>query len=304
MPSKSLPHGKENFILMERFDLREAMPTQPRQSILCPNCRKLISAGEPRCPYCGISRPGSGWKRAFSSGFLRGAEPLIAWIIYANVGMYLLSLVLNPSAIHMTLSPFAMLSPSSESLLLLGATGTFPVFQYGRWWTLISAGYLHGSLLHIVFNMLAFRFLASIVEEEYGSHRMFALFALGGLVGYVVSLFAGVRLTIGASASVCSLMGAVLYYGKSRGGMHGQVLYKQVSGWALGMFLFGLLVPGINNWAHGGGIVSGIGLGALLGYREKTRENLFHKVLGVGCMLITAAVLLWAVLSGTVLRLL
>jgi rhomboid protease GluP len=278
------------------------MQTQPRQSILCPNCRKLVGAGEARCPYCGISRPGSGWKRAFSSGFLRGTDQFVAWIIYANVGMYLLSLVLRPSAVHITLSPFAMLSPSSESLFLLGATGTIPVFQAGRWWTLISAGYLHGSLLHIVFNMLAFRFLASIVQEEYGTYRMFALFALGGLIGYGVSLFAGVRFTIGASASVCSLMGAVLYYGKSRGGMHGQILYKQVSGWALGMFLFGFLVPGINNWAHGGGILAGIGLGAFLGYHEKIRENLFHKTLGLGCMLISTAVLLWAVLSGFILR--
>jgi rhomboid protease GluP len=279
------------------------MQTQRRQSILCPNCRKLVSAGEARCPYCGISRPGSGWKRVFSSRILRGTDRFVAWIIYANVGMYLLSLVLRPSAIHITLSPFAMLSPSSESLFLLGATGTIPVFQAGRWWTLISAGYLHGSLLHIVFNMLAFRFLASIVQEEYGTYRMFAVFALGGLIGYVVSLFAGVRLTIGASASVCGLMGAVLYYGRSRGGIHGQALYKQVGGWALGIFLFGLLVPGINNWAHGGGILAGIGLGAFLGYHEKIRENLFHKVLGLGCVAVTAAVLVWAVLSGFLLRL-
>lgn len=280
------------------------MQPQRRQSILCPNCNKLIGTGEARCPYCGISRPGSGWKRALNSGFFRGIDQVLVWIIYANAAMYLLSLALRPSAIHVTLSPFGMLSPSSETLILLGATGTFPVFHLGRWWTLISAGYLHGSLLHIVFNMLAFRFLASIVQEEYGSYRMFAVFALGGLVGYAVSLLAGVRLTIGASASVCSLMGAVLYYGKSRGGVHGQALYKQVSGWAVGMFLFGILVPGINNWAHLGGILGGIGLGALLGYGEKSPENLFHKTLGVGCMLISAAVLIWAVVSGFLLTLL
>ena len=280
------------------------MQLQRRQSFLCPNCKKLISAGEDRCPHCGISRPGSLWKRAFSPSLFRGADRFIAWIIYANIGMYLLSLLLRPSSIHITMSPFAMLSPSNESLFLLGATGTIPVFHAGRWWTLISAGSLHAGLLHIVFNMLAFRFLASIVEEEYGTYRMFILFALGGAIGYVVSLLAGVRFTIGASASVCSLMGAVLYYGRSRGGAHGQALYKQVGGWALGIFLFGLLVPGINNWAHGGGLLAGIGLGAFLGYREKIRENLFHKVLGAGCMLITAAVLLWAVVSGFLLPIL
>jgi rhomboid protease GluP len=280
------------------------MSTQRRQSFLCPNCRKLISAGEDRCPYCGISRPGAAWKRALSPGFLGGTGQFITWIIYVNAGMYLLSLLLRPTSIHITLSPFAMLSPSSESLLLLGATGTIPVLNAGRWWTLISANYLHGSLLHIVFNMVAFRFLASIVQEEYGISRMFAIFALGGLVGYIVSLLAGVRLTLGASASICSLMGAVLYYGRSRGGVHGQALYRQVGAWALGIFLFGLLVPGINNWAHGGGLAAGIGLGAFLGYREKFRETLSHKVLGAGCMVITAGVLLWAVVSGLLLKVL
>ena len=304
MPSKRLLHREESYILKDGYDERRlAMQPQRRQSILCPNCNKLISSGEARCPHCGISRPGSRLKRVFSPRFLRSGDQMIAWIIYANAAMYLLSLALRPAAVQITMSPFGMLSPSSESLILLGATGTFPVFHLGRWWTLVSAGYLHGSLLHIVFNMLAFRFLASIVQEDYGSYRMFAIFALGGLLGYVVSLFAGVRLTIGASASVCSLMGAVLYYGKSRGGAHGQTLYKQVSGWAVGIFLFGILVPGINNWAHGAGIAAGIGFGALLGYREKVRESLFHKTLGVGCMLVTAAVLIWAAASGFLIAL-
>jgi rhomboid protease GluP len=78
--------------------------------------------------------------------------------------------------------------------------------------------------------------------------------------------------------------------------------HKQVGGWAIGIFLFGLLVPGINNWAHGGGILAGAALGALLVYGERVRENLFHRVLGIGCMLITAAVLIWAQISGILLQ--
>jgi rhomboid protease GluP len=280
------------------------MSSQKRKSILCPNCRKLISVDEARCPYCGTYRPGALWKRALDLRVMRGTDQLVQWIIFINVGMYILSLVLRPSSIHLTLSPFSLLSPSSESLFLLGATGTIPVLQMDRWWTLVSANYLHGSVLHILFNMLAFRQLASVVCEEYGVNRMFAIYTLGGVAGYLVSVLAGVRLTIGASAAVCSLIGAILYYGKSRGGIHGQTLYKQVGGWALGIFLLGFLVPGINNWAHGGGILAGVALGTFLGYREKVRENLFHKVLGVGCMLITAAVLTFAMISGILLRLL
>jgi len=278
------------------------MQSRRRPSILCPNCRKLISINDSKCPYCGISRPGSWWKRAFSSRQLGDTEQLVRWIIYTNAGMYLLSLLLKPSAIHLTLSPFAMLSPSGQSLLLLGGTGTIPVFQLHRWWTLIAASYLHGSLLHILFNMIAFAQLAPLALEEYGAYRTFAIYTVSGVFGYIVSCFAGVAFTIGASASVCGLIGALLYFGKSRGGAYGQQIYRQIGAWTLGIFLFGFLATGINNWAHGGGIIAGIGLGALLGYRDKIRENLAHRVLGLACMMITAAVLVWALASGVFLR--
>ena len=274
------------------------MPGQRRKSILCPSCRKLINVDEARCPYCGTSRPGALWKRALDLRVMRGTDQLIHWVIIVNVGMYILSLVLSPSSIRFTMNPFSALAPSIQSLSLLGATGTIPVLQADRWWTLVSATYLHGGVLHILFNMLAFRQLAPVVREEYGVNRMFTIYTLGGAAGYLFSVLVGVTLTIGASAAVCSLIGAILYYGKSRGGIRGQTLYRQVGAWAIGIFLFGFLVPGINNWAHGGGILAGAGLGAFLGYEEKVREKLFHKVLGVGCMVVTAAVLAWSLVSG------
>ena len=65
--------------------------------------------------------------------------------------------------------------------------------------------------------------------------------------------------------------------------------------WVVFLFIFGFVVPGINNWGHGGGILAGIGLGFLLGYQEKRRENLFHKMLAGTCALVTLLVLGWAV---------
>jgi len=95
-------------------------------------------------------------------------------------------------------------------------------------------------------------------------------------------------------------MGALLYYGKSRGGVYGHIIYKQISGWVLGIFLYGFFLPGINNWGHGGGILAGLLLGFLLGYREKHRENRFHKALFVLCGMTTVGVLIWAILSALV----
>jgi rhomboid protease GluP len=100
--------------------------------------------------------------------------------------------------------------------------------------------------------------------------------------------------TIGASAAVCSLIGALLFYGKSRGGSYGSSVYREISGWVISLFVFGLIFPGINNWGHGGGIVGGIILGAILGYNERRRENSVDQAAALICGLATIGVLGWA----------
>ena len=297
------------------------MANQQRRSILCPNCGKLISVDEPHCPYCGLKHPGSRlrsnvWTRGFKDPAL-----LIRSIIYINVGMYVLSLILKPAGTGLSMNPLTFLAPDSSSILLLGATGTVPIDNFysvlrsigampialdylPRWWTLLSANYLHGGILHIFFNMVALRQLAPFIIREYGTYRMVTIYTAGGIIGFIVSYLAGVMFTIGASAAVCSLIGATLYYGLRRGGAYGQAVYRQVGGWALGLFLFGFMVPGINNWGHGGGMLGGILLGFVLGYHEKARERFSHKAIAGICAVLTVAVLGWAVTTGLYYRIL
>ena len=278
------------------------MTHDQRRSILCPNCKKLISSDEPRCPHCGIARPGSRLKNNLFTRLFVSTEQIIKAIVFVNVGMYIISLLLGPWSSGFSLNPLSLLSPSNRSLLLLGATGTLPIDRLHRWWTLISANYLHGSLLHILFNMIALRQIAPLVIREFGPHRMVILYLLTGIIGFLVSYLAGVGLTIGASAAVCGLIGASLYYGKSRGGIYGHTIYRQIGAWALGIFIFGLLVPSVNNWGHGGGMVAGAMLGFVLGYEEKRREGLFHRILAGLCVAATVLILLWAIGSGVYFR--
>lgn len=278
------------------------MHNSEKRSILCPNCRKLISADEPVCPYCGVTRPGSWGKKTLSDLMHLGPDNIIRTIIYTNVVLFVISIMLNPLSLGLSANPLTLLSPSDNSLLLLGATGTIPVDRFHRWWSLVSANYLHGGILHIFFNMMALRQLGPLVLREYGFSRMVALYTLSGVIGFWVSYLAGIPFTIGASASICGLIGAILYYGKSRGGIYGEAIFKQVTGWVVGLFLFGIMVPGINNWGHGGGIVGGAVLGFLLGYQEKRTESLFHRTLAGLCILLTIVVLAWAILSALYYR--
>jgi len=278
------------------------MKNNQKNSILCPNCRRLISADEPSCPYCGIIRPGSRMKNNALSRISADGDRLIRLIIYTNIAMYIITLLFSPGFRHFSLNPLSMLSPSDRSLVLLGATGTIPIDRLHRWWSLIAANYLHGGILHIFFNMAALRQIAPLINREYGPYRMFAIYTIGGVTGFAASYVAGVSLTIGASAAVCALIGAALYYGKSRGGLYGQAIYRQIGGWAIGLFVFGFIIPGINNWGHGGGILGGVLIGFLLGYNEKTKERFHHRIIAGICMAATLITLGWAVISGCYFR--
>lgn len=270
--------------------------------MLCPQCRKLISIDEPACPYCGISSPGSWWRKTTAASYYLRPDQIIRSLIIANIVLFALSALLSPSRIGMSVNPFSFLSPSSEILLLLGATGTIPIDQFHHWWSLLSAGYLHGGILHIFFNMMVLYQIAPFILQEYGLNRMLIIYTLGSIAGFYVSYLAGVPFTIGASAGLFAMIGAILYYAKSRGGAYGQMILRSIGGWVIGLFIFGFIVPGINNWAHGGGLAGGIALAFWLGYEEKTRETWFHRTLANGCVAATLIILTWTVVSALYYR--
>lgn len=269
-----------------------------QRAILCPRCRRLVGSEETVCSWCGTSRSASWWQFLNWSRSAMDGEWLLKALITANVLYFALSLLLSVSVGR----PGGFLSPGQGSLMLLGATGTYPLDYYGRYWTLISASYLHGGILHLIFNLMALKQIAPSVSGEYGSSRMFTIYTLGGVIGYLVSYLAGVPFTIGASAAVCALIGSLLYYGKSRGGVYGSTVYREVSGWVISLFIFGLIFPGINNWGHGGGILGGIIVSAVIGYNERRRENNFDHVLALICGVATLGVLGWAVMTAYFFR--
>lgn len=258
--------------------------------ITCPDCGRSTDARYSSCLWCGAALPSRGRVIEVLRG--GGSNLLIHGIIAVNVLYYLVSLLLSRDA-GFGGGFLDFLSPDQNSLLLLGATGTVPVLEMGRLGTLISANYLHGGLLHILFNMMALRQIGPWVSAEFGASRMFVIFTASGVAGYLASCFAGVPFTIGASASVCGLIGALFYFGKSRGGSYGAAVSREVSGWLISLVVFGLIMPGINNWGHGGGIVGGALAAMMLGYSERRPQGVLHHLLALFCLVLTLAVLAW-----------
>src|SRR5437762_3081056 len=178
------------------------------------------------------------WGFAAPLRALFGRHSFTNVVTVACIALYVASLLLDPRAATSARGPFDAFSPSTGALLALGAAGTYP-WSLGHWWTILTGIYLHGGVLHILFNVLWIRQLGPAVEEIYGPARLVVIFTVSGVAGFVVSNSLGVPFTIGASGSIFGLLGAIVAYGRKRGGVFGRMVLQQYGQWAPIVFNLG-----------------------------------------------------------------
>jgi rhomboid protease GluP len=232
-------------------------------------------------------------------------------VIGGSVALFIATLLIDPEGIQMG-GLLTLGSPSMKALFLFGASGQIPVFQLGRWWTLLSAGWLHGGILHILFNLSVVRSFAPATAELYGPGRMIIIYTVSSITGFLFSSsvyeilpwiplgrllgilgLGGAPLTLGASAPIFGLLGALLYYGHRTGS---RVIRQQMLGYALGFAVFGLVMRGIDNQAHLGGFVGGYLTARFLD--PLTPERGDHLLLAVICIAATALSIIVSIVAG------
>lgn len=255
-------------------------------AILCPRCGRLTHPDAAKCLVCGLQRPGR-WQWAGRLGRLWRTGSFTGLVTVACVALYVVSLIIEPAAALHPRGPFDLFSPSGRALDWLGMTGAF-AWQQGRWWTLLTAIYLHGSLLHILFNVLWIRQLGPAVEELYGPARLVIIFTVSGALGFVVSNFVSAYPTVGASGAIFGLLGAMVAYGRRRGGTFGAMVLRQYGQWALVLFILGFFMAGVNNLAHAGGFVGGFGAGLVLSFSDRRQESPLERLLATALIAVTA----------------
>jgi rhomboid protease GluP len=268
-------------------------------SILCPSCGRLTNADAAECLVCGRRRPGMwGFAGPWRTVFRRRSFADVVTVVC--IVLYVASLIFDPVAALRPRGMFDIFAPSNQALFVLGATGAIP-WEMGRWWTLLTAIYLHGSLLHILFNVMWIRQLGPAVEEIYGPARLVVIFTVAGVVGFIASNLLGHPFTIGASGSIFGLLGAMVAFGQKRGGTYGAMVLRQYGQWALMLFILGFLMPGVNNTAHAGGFIGGFASGLVLSLAERRAETSLDHVMASGCIALTLgafALALWTAFAG------
>jgi rhomboid protease GluP len=262
-------------------------------SVVCPSCGSLVGVRDDKCYTCGRSNPGL-W--GFGPALRRlGADfGFTQVVIGACVILWAATLLMSGSAIGGGGGILSALSPSSTVLILFGASGAYPVFGLGRWWTVLSAGWLHAGLLHIGMNMYWLYQMGPALTELFGSARTVIIYTAGGVAGFALSsiagayfpnipLLGGAQLTIGASAPLFGMIGALYHYGRS-GNSAARHMALSIT---IQTLIFGVLVPGIDNYAHLGGFAGGYVTSAFL--NPLSRERGDHMIIAAVCLVASAA---------------
>jgi rhomboid protease GluP len=139
----------------------------------------------------------------------------------------------------------------------------------GEAWRLITPLFLHAGLWHLFINMYSLYALGPAVERLFGWRRMLTVYLLSGAVGVETSLAFNTANSLGASGAIFGLLGALgafLYIHRASLGRSGEIHLRQIVIVALINLALGLM-PGIDNWAHLGGLASGVGMTFLIGPR-------------------------------------
>jgi rhomboid protease GluP len=269
---------------------------QKTGSVVCASCGTLVGVNDEQCYGCGRRNPGL-WGFGPALRRLGANFAFIPMIVYGCSALYTISLLLTVKngGDVMGGGMFSILAPNRGAVLLLGVSGAVPVFGLGMWWTILSAGWLHGSALHILFNMMAMRQIGPATEEIYGVSRTVIIYVVSSACGFLLSSVAGAVMpplpiiggasyTLGASAAIFGLVGALMYYGRRSGS---SLMTSQLTSWVMSMVIFGVVVPGIDNYAHAGGFAGGYLLAMWLDPLKPERVN--HMIVALICLGATVA---------------
>lgn len=153
-------------------------------------------------------------------------------------------------------------STNFDVLILFGAKVN-PLIEAGQYWRLLTSVFLHIGFTHLLFNTYALFILGKFTEGMFGHVRFLILFIFSGLSGSTLSYLMSPHLSAGASGAIFGLLGAVVVYGWNNHFIRNSGLMTNLL-IILGINLvLGMIIPGLDNNAHLGGLIGGATLGLI-----------------------------------------
>jgi rhomboid protease GluP len=255
---------------------------------MCPHCRAFVPSHERVCPYCETEMGPRAVDRREPAGFVAERLPHARFtttiILLVNFGLY--------AALTLATMRAGNADPwniDGRTLFEFGAKYRTAIVL-GQWWRLVTAGFLHGGLFHILMNSWVLFDLGGLVEQTYGASRMIVIYFLATVGGFFLSTYWSAALSVGASAGIFGLIGAMIALGLRYRTPLGSAIRSFYMRWAIYGLALGLL-PGlrVDNAAHIGGLLVGLGAGYLAGLPEgNARRETLWRLAAAGAVLVTA----------------
>jgi membrane associated rhomboid family serine protease len=248
---------------------------------ICADCANFGPVGI-RCPdHASVRRAGPATRfkprpvrRAPGVALATGNAPVTKVLIALNLAVYLVTVV-QGSGLN---------NPGGNLYIRWLLYG--PLVAHGGWYRLVTSMFLHGFVLHIVFNMVALYFIGVPVEQYLGRVRFIGLYFVSGLAGSAGALLqAPLSPTVGASGAIFGILGAMMIIEwQITGRLAGQAMT-----WIVINFVISFSFSGISWGGHVGGLVGGILIA--LGYAHwRDRGRAQYGQLGLGGVLVLIAV--------------
>ena len=159
-----------------------------------------------------------------------------------------------------------------------------PAIKSGELYRLFTGIFLHGNLLHLVFNCYALYILGMQLESFMGKVKYLIIYLFAGLTGALFSMiFSNYSASIGASGAIFGIMGAIVYFGYHYRVYLGNVIKSQIIPVIVLNLAIGFLSSGIDNFAHIGGLIGGflITMGLGIKYKSSTSQKINGWVLSI-----------------------
>lgn len=229
---------------------------------MCPNCRAFISAQDRVCPYCGVTLGARAAERRSGDaigGLIPQARFTTTMILLVNTALYVAMMLYSYRSGNTSIADL-----DGRTLFAFGAKLREAIFQYGQWWRLLTAGFLHGGLIHIAMNSWVLFDLGAQVEEMYGTSRYLFIYFAATVGGFYASCLWSGGLSVGSSAGIFGLIGAMIALGMRHQSALGSAIRGLYVRWAIYGLIFGLLpFFAVDNAAHIGGLAAGFVVGYL-----------------------------------------
>jgi rhomboid protease GluP len=231
---------------------------------MCPNCRAFITTDDKTCPYCDVQLGARVVDKRSPAdalgGFIPHANFTTVVILLINTGLFVATLV-RSSRVTGGMS----MDVDLRTLREFGSKWSEAI-SAGQWWRLVTAGFLHGGLLHILMNSWVLFDVGAQVEEAYGTSRYLVIYFAATVAGFLGSFYWSTNDSIGASAGIFGLIGAMIAMGLRDRSAYGAAVRGLYIRWAVYGLLMGLLpFFAIDNAAHIGGLAGGFAVAYVAG---------------------------------------